>query len=299
MKQPLVSVVIPNHNYARFLPQAIESVLEQRYEALEVLVVDDGSTDHSRDVLSRYEGRVRLFLQPKGGVAGARNRGIAESRGELVAFLDSDDFWLPGKLSRQVALLESGDFGMVYCGLRLVSEEGEVLGEIREGLSGSVLQPLALLEEPGIPASGSTALVRRECLDRVGFFEPALSTSADWDLWRRIASGYSIGMVREALAGYRLHANSMHRNVELFEKDMLLAFERMFADPTARAVHPLERRARARLYLVLAGSFFRGGNWARALTYGAKSLGLDPRGLRHIARLPARRLGGRPSGAML
>jgi hypothetical protein len=185
---------------------------------------------------------------------------------------------------------------MVYCGLRLVSEEGAVLGEITDGLSGSVLQPLALLEAPGIPASGSTALIRRECLERIGLFEPALSTSADWDLWRRLASAYPIGMVREALAGYRLHAASMHRKVELFERDMLLAFERMFADPAARAVHPLERRARARLYMVLAGSFFRSGNWSRGMAYLGKSLGLDPRGLGHLA---ARRLRRRPSGAML
>jgi hypothetical protein len=106
-------------------------------------------------------------------------------------------------------------------------------------------------------------------------------------------------MVREALAGYRLHGMSMHRNVELFERDMLLAFERMFADPEARAIHPLERRARARLYMVLAGSFFRVGSWSRSMVYGARSLRLDPRGLRHLATLPARRLRGRAFSAML
>lgn len=290
MSRPLVSVVIPNHNYARFLPEAIESVLAQTCGDIEVLVVDDGSTDGSQKLARRYEGRARWLRQEKGGVARARNLGIRQSRGELLAFLDADDAWLPEKLSKQVALLESSDYGMVYCGLRFVDEEGAVLGQTTDGLTGWVLRELALLENPGVPASGSSALIRRDCLDAVGLYEPALSTSADWDLWRRIACRYEIGMVREPLAIYRLHPGSMHRNLDLFERDMLLAFERMFEDEAARAVHPLERRARAKLYMTLAGSFFRGRRWRKFFEYCRKSLLLSPNGLVHLAAFPLRRL---------
>lgn len=289
MSQPLVSVVIPNYNYARFLPEALESVLAQTYPAVEILVVDDGSTDDSLQVLREYEGRVRALTPPNGGVARARNLGIRESRGELVAFLDSDDAWNPEKLAKQVALLEDGGFGMVYTGLRFVDEDGTVLGQMTEGLSGWVLKELALLEKPGILGSGSTALIRRACFDAVGLYEPALSTSADWDLSRRIAGRYEIGMVREPLTSYRLHRASMHRNVELFERDMLLAFERMFADEAARAVHPLERRARAKLYMTLAGSFFHARRWDKFLQYCRRSLVLNPGGLMHLAGFPLRR----------
>jgi hypothetical protein len=189
-----------------------------------------------------------------------------------------------------VALLEGGGYGMVYCGLRFVNEEGAELGQTTDGVTGWVLREIALLEKPGIPASGSSALIRRECLDAVGLYEPALSTSADWDLWRRIACRYDIGMVREPLAFYRLHPGSMHRNVDLFERDMLLAFERMFEDEAARAVHPLERRARAKLYMTLAGSFFRGRRWGKFFEYCLKSLRLSPNGLFHLAAFPLRRL---------
>jgi glycosyltransferase involved in cell wall biosynthesis len=289
MSRPLVSVVIPNHNYARFLPEALDSVLKQTYPEIEILVVDDGSTDDSLDVLRRYHGRMRLFRQPNSGVSRARNLGIRESRGELVAFLDSDDAWLPEKLAKQVDLFESRALGMVYTGLRFVGEDGSARGQTTDGLSGWVLRELALLQTPGVPASGSSAVIRRECFDVAGLFDDALSTSADWDLWRRIACRYEIGMVREPLVSYRLHRESMHRDVELFERDMLLAFERMFADEAASAVHPLERAAKARLFMTLAGSYFRIRRWDKFLRYCRKSLFLNPLGLSRVAGFLFRR----------
>jgi glycosyltransferase involved in cell wall biosynthesis len=286
---PLVSVVIPNHNYGRFLSQALESVFAQTYRRVEVLVVDDGSTDGSLEVMRRYEGRIRSAFQANAGVSRARNLGVRESRGELIAFLDSDDWWLEEKLAKQVSLIESGRFGMVYTGLRFVSEEGVVRGETRSGLSGWVLRDLALLEKPGIPASGSSALIRRECLDAVGCFDPDLSTSADWDLWRRIACRYPIGRVPEPLTCYRLHPAAMHRDLRLFERDMLLAFGKMFRDEAAREAHPLERRAKARLFLTFAGSYFRARKWDKFLGYCGRSLALDPGGVLRLALHPFRR----------
>ncbi len=292
MSRPLVSVVVPNYNYGRFLPRALESVFAQTYSDVEVLVVDDGSTDDSLEVMRRYDGRIRSISQPNGGVSRARNLGVRESRGELIAFLDSDDWWLEEKLAKEVALLESGGFGMVYTGLRFVSEDGDVRGEITDGLSGWVLKELALLTKPGVPASGSSALIRRECFDEVGPFDPALSTSADWDLWRRIACRYAIGMVREPLTSYRLHPASMHRDVELFERDMLFAFQKMFEDEAAREAHPFERRARARLFMTFAGSYFRIRRWDKVLEYCARSLALNPGGLFRLAALPSFRRSG-------
>jgi len=290
MSHPLVSVVIPNYNYARFLPEALESVLGQTYPEVEILVVDDGSTDDSLVVLRRYDGRIRMLSQRNGGVSRARNLGIRESRGALVAFLDPDDAWLPEKLTKQVALIESRGFGMVYSGLRFVGEDGAVRGQTTDGLSGWVLKELALLEKPGVPASGSSAVIRRECFDVLGLFDPALSTSADWDLWRRIAGRYEIGMVREPLVSYRLHGASMHRDVELFERDMLLAFERMFADDAASEVHPLERRAKAKLFMTLAASYFRIRRWDKFLEHCRKSLLLNPNGFFRLAGFPFRRI---------
>ena len=179
---------------------------------------------------------------------------------------------------------------MVYSGLRFVSEDGAVRGQTTDGLSGWILKELALLEKPGVPASGSSAVIRRECFDVLGLFDPALSTSADWDLWRRMAGRYEIGMVREPLVSYRLHEASMHRDVELFERDMLLAFERMFADEAASEVHPLERRAKAKLFMALAASYFRIRRWDKFLEHCRKSLVLNPNGFFRLAGFPFRRI---------
>src|SRR5438309_4900890 len=99
---PLVSVVVPNYNYGRYVREAVDSVLGQTYPAVEVIVVDDGSSDDSLSVLQSYGSKIKLVVQPNGGVHKARNRGIEESKGEFVAFLDADDVWEPTKLERQV-----------------------------------------------------------------------------------------------------------------------------------------------------------------------------------------------------
>lgn len=290
MSAPLVSVVIPNHNYAGYLGAAIDSALAQSYSNVEVIVVDDGSTDGSEAVARRYGQRVRWIAQPRQGVSAARNRGIAASRGELVAFLDADDLWRPEKLARQVEQLRTPAVGVVGCGLAFISPAGDALGESVSGASGRVLEDIALLRWPGAPGFGSTALVRKACFDRVGLFDTELSTAADWDLWRRIACHYEMGMVREPLALYRVHRSSMHRNLETFEHDMLRAFSRTFADPSAAPIHPLRRQCYGHLYLMLAGSYLHAGRWGQCLAYLVRAVRIWPRSLGYVAALPLRRL---------
>ncbi len=290
MSRPRVSVVIVNYNYARFLPEAVESVLAQNYDNCEILVVDDGSTDDSHSILKRYEQRVRLVFQENRGVSAARNRGIAESTAPLVAFLDSDDLWHPDKLVRQIERFHDASVGMVYTGLCYIDVDGNALGTMLDGSRGQVLEDIALLRSPGVPASGSSAMVRRSVLDNVGPFDESLSTSADWDMWRRIACHTTIDVVSEPLVLYRQHTNAMHTNVETFERDILRAFESMFADPAARAVHPLERRCYGKLYLTLAGSYLRAGNVKKSLGCLASALKAWPPGIAYVAATPLRYL---------
>lgn len=290
MTEPLISVVIPSYNYGRYLAQAIDSVLGQTYPYLEVIVVDDGSTDDSLSLLQSYREHIRWFQNQNGGVSAARNRGIRESRGELIAFLDADDAWFPEKLARQVELMKDPQVGMVYCGLQLIDAGGHPLGRRTMGLRGRVLKELALLRPPGLPASGSSPLVRRDCFERVGLFEVGLSTSADWDLWRRIACHYSIESICEPLVYYRLHSQAMHRNLATLERDMVLAFERMFADPAAAAVHHLRRQCYARLYLTLSGSYLHARRWGKCLDYAVRSLRVWPPAILYPCLLPVRRL---------
>lgn len=286
---PLVSVVIPNHNYGRFLAEAIESALRQTYPHVELLVVDDGSTDESREVLRRYARRLRWISQPRQGVSAARNRGVRESRGELVAFLDSDDAWRPETLARQVARLDRPAVGMVCCGLEYIDESGRVLGQSLPTQRGRLLREIALLRWSYAPG-GSAALVRRSSLQRAGLFDEALSTSADWDLWRRIAAHDEIEICPEPLVQYRVHAGSMHTDLAVFERDMLRAFAKMFQDPAAAAVHGLRRRSYSNLYRQFSGSNVRAGRWGKSVAYAWRSVLAWPPSAVTLGAVPIRRL---------
>src|SRR6266508_897311 len=124
MTNSLVSVVIPNYNCGRFLEETLESVFAQAYPAVEVIVVDDGSTDDSLQVLEKYAGRVNVIRQANQGVSAARNAGIRASHGELVALLDADDLWHPDKLAKQVALFANPAVGLVHCAVEYIDEQG-------------------------------------------------------------------------------------------------------------------------------------------------------------------------------
>lgn len=288
MTAPLISVIISNYNYGCYLSQAIDSVLGQSYPNVEVIVVDDGSTDDSEAVLWKYGEEVRWFQQCNQGVSAARNRGIHESRGELVAFLDADDMWRPEKLARQVELLSRNPgVGMAYCGVQYIDASGQLHGINVSRQCGWMLKEIALLRWT---TEGSSPLVWKKCFDRAGLFDVELSTSADWDMWRRIACYYEIGVVREPLVLYRLHHSSMHRNVDVFERDTLRAFLKMFDDPAAAEIHPFRRRCYGKLYLTLAGSYLHVNRWDKSLKYAVRSILAWPPSLGYLALYPARRI---------
>src|SRR6266536_238218 len=245
---PLVSIVISNYNCGRFVADAVESALQQSYPNKEVIVVDDGSTDDSLSVLRAFGDRIRILTQPNQGVSSARNAGIRQSRGELVAFLDADDLWHRDKLAKQLPLFANPAVGLAYCGVEYIDEHGRSLGTNTKGLRGRVLRDIALLRETVVLAGGSTAVVRKSTFDRAGLFDTEVSTAADWDMWRRIACHDEIDVAREPLMKYRLRSGSMNRNPRVFEHDMLYGFARMFADQTAADVRRLRRRGYAKLF---------------------------------------------------
>jgi len=287
---PRVSVVIPSYNCARFLRETLESVFAQTCPDVEIIVVDDGSTDGSKELLERFADRVRVIHQENQGVSAARNRGIRESRGEFVAFLDADDLWHPEKLEQQLRLFANPAVGLVHCAVEYMDEQNRPLGTNFTGRRGRVLKAIALLQGTVVLAGGSTAVVRREAFDKVGFFDREMSTAADWDMWRRIACAYEIDVVREPLMRYRLRPGSMHRNVDLFANDILHGFASLFADPAAAEVHHLKRRAYGTLYLMLSGSYLHAGRWRQCLSYGARALLTWPFTATYVLALPMRRV---------
>jgi glycosyltransferase involved in cell wall biosynthesis len=208
MSPPLVSVVIPTFNGAHFLAETIGSVLQQDYPSLEILVVDDGSTDNTQEVLARFGERVTVILGAHQGVAIARNLALDRARGEYVAFLDYDDIWVAGKLNRQIEMLASGDFDFVYTDAEEFNSAGVV--------HASFFRNFPLLRDPGrvvesltdrsIPLT-STVVVRRELLERFHLrFNPSAVVAEDVGFFLEIAArGGRFGVIPEPLTRRRLH----------------------------------------------------------------------------------------------
>lgn len=202
MREPLVSCVLPVFNGEAYLREAIDSVLAQTWATVEVVVVDDGSTDGTAAVARSYADRVRYVHQENAGPAAARNRGIEASRGALVAFLDADDLWARERLARQAAALEA-DPRLSYA-LCLI-QNFRIL-ELSEEANGRRPRP------EGAPAPGylsSGMLARREAFERVGGFDPGLGhgDSADWILRAR-GAGLEEVLVPEVLVFRRLHGEN-------------------------------------------------------------------------------------------
>jgi glycosyltransferase involved in cell wall biosynthesis len=203
-RAPVVSVIIPTYNRADLLPRALNSVLQQTFVDFEVLVVDDGSTDKTAALMAKYQerdDRVRYLDQPQNaGVSAARNRGLREARGVFMAFLDSDDEWLPYKLERQVALFQrlSERVGLIYGGVENVGPGGERnihtprhRGDIRS----------TLLERNVIHGTSGVTL-RRATVERVGFFDEGIPAVEDYDYWLRVAKEYEVDFISEPLIRY-------------------------------------------------------------------------------------------------
>jgi glycosyltransferase involved in cell wall biosynthesis len=206
----LVSVVIPCYNQAHFLSEAIESVLCQGYTNVEVVVVDDGSTDNASEVASRYErAGVRLIRQENRGVSAARNRGLDETQGEYVVFLDSDDRLLPGALEVGVKDLEAHPAcALVFGRHMLIETDGSSLGSPFPPYTGGTDYYEALLRDsyPGM----NDVMFRRAVLEAVGGFDASLPAAEDYDLYLRVASKFAIHHHDEVVAQYRRHAANMH-----------------------------------------------------------------------------------------
>jgi glycosyltransferase involved in cell wall biosynthesis len=281
--------VIPAHNHSRFVGQALDSVLAQTLPPLEVIVVDDGSSDSTATVLGNYANQIRVLRQENQGVSAARNNGARIATGEFLAFLDADDLWLPEKLLRQVErFVKEPDLGIVHCGLEEIDGSGSCLNRRLDGREGWVATEMLLLRNPVVLGPGSTAMIPRSLFERIGGFDTRLSTSADWDLCYRVAARHRIGFVRDILVSYRLHGSNMHRNVQVMAHDMLLGYEKAFADPDVQ-VQQIRKRSYGNLHAVLAGSFFSVGAYSGFIKHALKSLLFTPDNFMQFARFPIRR----------
>jgi glycosyltransferase involved in cell wall biosynthesis len=204
-RRGMVSVVIACYNAEKFIAEALDSVLNQTYGNLELIVVDDASIDRSREILSRYGDRVTVLEQPHQGPYHARNRGVAASRGEFIAFLDADDYWAPTCVEELCSRLIATGAALAYCGWQNVGEESGRGAEPFVPPDFEAGDKLAALLQGGSPWPIHAALLRRSVWDEVGGFDTSLPTTMDYELWLRVAATRPIARVDKVLAYYRFH----------------------------------------------------------------------------------------------
>ncbi len=228
--RPLVSVVIPTHNYGRYVCDAVESVLAQTYAPLEIVVVDDGSTDETPQVLVRFGSRIRSIRLPGRGVAEARNTGLQASSGDLVVFLDADDLLLPDGIAAQVAYFDRHPDVDVVHGewYRCETDSGTWRLRGNPRLVGDILPRILF----GNLAAIHAIMSRRRAILEAGGFDPAFSNAADWEVWLRLAAqGYRFGFIRQPVAIYRIHRDTMSSHLDLDTRDALHVLDKCFQTP--------------------------------------------------------------------
>lgn len=269
-----VSVIIPAYNAEAFISQTIESVLAQTYQQLEIIVVDDGSTDGTCRILQRYGDCIRFLHQENKGVSEARNAGVAIATGEYIALLDHDDLWLPEKLDKQIKILDAdSDVALVYSDCHRIDINGKLLFkkfDILRPHRGRVLAELFL--ENFIPCP--TAVIRKQVLEKVGFFRPDLCFVEEYDLFLKVAELYPIDFVDAPLAKYRVHEGGFSRNIERgIREKIVVAEECLKRCPELR--HVLRTQARLKLgnlYYTLGHVYFSKTNRKEARRQFAQSL---------------------------
>ena len=274
---PDVSVVIPSYNAMKYLPETLESVLQQTYTNYEVIVVNDGSTD---DIEAWFESsvvdpRVRLFSQDNKGLSGARNSGIAQAKGEFIAFLDADDLWHPSKLEKQVqSFKKHPEIGLVYTWLLYVDESANPTGKVvRHSCQGNVWKQLTAFNFVGC---GSVAMVRKSCFETSGNFDINLDSYVeDWDMWLRIARDFNFAVVREPLVYNRKYSGSLSTHWKKMESSFPKVIEKAFTS-TPNELTYLKNRSYAHANLVLAWKVIQSKNkdfdaafvfWKKSLSY--------------------------------
>jgi glycosyltransferase involved in cell wall biosynthesis len=215
---PSVTIITPAYNVGKYIGEAIDSVVAQKFPDFEYIVVDDGSTDNTVEIAgdhSHGDSRVRLILSAHRGHSAARNTGIREARGNYIAFLDGDDRWHPNFLQRQVSLIESlpATVGAVFCRSRVMFEGGAIAFYQWQRSGGYDFDDFLIMNNPA--RNGSSLLIRRSCFDDVGMFDESILSASDLEMWLRIADKSktpTLWASKHFLVDWRLRPGSVTRN---------------------------------------------------------------------------------------
>ncbi len=278
MTMPRISVIVPTFNRVAYLADAIRSVQAQNYRDIEIIVADDGSTDNTAEIAAQFGSSVTyLSLTHHGLPAATRNAGLRAARGEFIAFLDSDDLFLPGKLELQLATFDAHpEAGLVYSNGHFFRDApNESIGDLLDGLpspSGNVFAELLRGNFVFTP----TVLVRRACLDSVSFFDerPDFFAVEDYDLWLRIAAQFPIIYAPGKVAAVRRHGQSISRDVVTLRGrvlQVLAKIEQLYPNLVHEYTNA-RHEAYARNHGAIALAQFQQKEWAPAFWHGCSAM---------------------------
>ncbi|MGB7414144.1 MAG: glycosyltransferase family A protein, partial [Thermosynechococcaceae cyanobacterium] len=271
---PKVSIIIPAYNVMCYLPSTVDSVLDQTFKDFELIIVNDGSSDNIVPWSSNLKDlRVKFISQENKGAQIARNVGLENATGDYIALLDADDLWEPTKLEKQVSYLDKHpDIGVVYTWTGLIDEQGSSLGRIVASQAhGNVWEKIVVRDD--ILCSSSVALIRAECFETVGYFDPDLEGFQDWDMGIRLAFKYQFGVIKEILTFYRHRSNSMSRSrsIEGTRETSMEVIEKSFKSAPANYQY-LKRKSYSYVYLSQSWMQIDQGNAKEALKCLHKAL---------------------------
>ncbi len=255
---PIISVVIPAYNAENTILETIASVRQQTFSDFELIVINDGSTDGTLELLhSIKDNRLQIFSYENGGLSIARNRGIAHATGEFISFLDADDLWSPDKLESQLAALQQRpEAGVAYSWTYFMEEkEGERSFHPCEPVffEGNVYAELLV---KNFIASGSNVLIRRQAVESVGEFDPKCEGTADWDYWLRLAAGWPFIAIPKLQVFYRRSSSSMSSKVEKMKKEALVVLEKAYQVAPQSFQH-LKKKSLAWIYQYCTDLYLR------------------------------------------
>jgi len=281
---PIISIIVPAYNAERTILKTIESIQQQTFSNFELIVINDGSADRTLEVLDTVKDhRLKIFSYQNGGVSVARNRGIAHATGEFITFLDPDDLWTADKLELQLAALQQHpEAGVAYSWTHYMDEQGEYFhADEPITFEGNVYADLLVKY---FLSNGSNPLIRRQALESVGGFDPALTHAEDWDFYLRLAARWLFVVVPKPQILYRQSSSSASSKIEVMEKGALSVIEKAF-QAAPLGFQPLKNQSLANLHQFLAHLYLKrisgAGGAKQASQKLQTAIRLNPRILLH------------------
>jgi glycosyltransferase involved in cell wall biosynthesis len=257
----LVSIIIPAYNAEKYISTTINSVIQQVYNNWELIIINDGSTDKTEDVVKNFlhDKRIKYYYQNNTGVCGARNKGIEYSQGDFIAFLDADDAWLPENLEKKInALVNHSEIDWVFSDMFNADENLVKTGVVQVGTDNKILESILLWERAIVPGICSNLVIRKKCILSGICFDRALSTSADQDFCLQLAAKYTGKRISEPLFYYRILPESMSRNLATVEHDSIFVYKKAQQNKLFRSF-AFQKKCFSNLYLILAGNWWVNG----------------------------------------